>query len=94
MLSTFRKRLLLPALVLVAMLLFSACSKYIGKAKAKEIALADAQLTKSDVRDLECELDKDVGRPAVYEVDFEVGFDDYEYEIDAETGEILKSKID
>lgn len=70
------------------------CSKYIGKAKAKEIALADAGVTEKEIRDFDCELDKEVIGTTAYEVDFEVGFDEYEYKIDAVTGEILKSKID
>lgn len=89
------KRLIGVLLVLAFCLaLCTGCGKYIGKAKAKEIALADAGVTAKDVRDLDCELDKEVIGKTAYEVDFEVGFDEYEYKIDAVTGEILKSKID
>lgn len=84
--------------LLLALLLCSAmligCGKYIGKAKAKEIALADAGVTDKDIRDFDCELDKEVIGTTAYEVDFEIGFDEYEYKIDAVTGEILKTKID
>lgn len=84
--------LLLTAFCLCAL---AGCGgKYIGKAKAKEIALADAGVTEKDIRDFECELDKEVVGATVYEVDFEVGFDEYEYKIDAATGEILKAKKD
>lgn len=55
------------------------------------IALTHAGLTKDQVRELEVELDKERG-VLVFEVDFETREYDYEYEIHAETGEILKSK--
>ena len=83
---------LLLAMLLCLSLCFG-CNSYIGKNKAKEIALADAGVAEKDIRDYDCELDKERGT-AVYELDFEVGFDEYEYDIDAVTGEILKSKID
>lgn len=89
------KRLL--ALLLVVLLCLSLCAgcnnKYIGKNKAKEIALADAGVAAGDIRDYGCGFDKEHGI-AIYEIDFEVGFDDYEYKIDAQTGEILKSEVD
>ena len=55
------------------------------------IALTHAGLTKDQVRELEAELDKERG-VLVFEVDFETREYDYEYEIHAQTGEILKSK--
>ena len=64
---------------------------YITQEKAKTIALQDAGLTESDVRDLEVELDKDDG-VLHYNVDFEKDGYDYEYEIDAKSGKILKSQ--
>ena len=86
------------AILLIAVLCLSLCigcgGKYIGKAQAKEIALADAGVTAKDIRDFDCELDKEVIGTTAYEVDFEVGFDEYEYKIDAVTGEILKAKVD
>lgn len=59
--------------------------------EAIAIALTHAGLTKDQVRELEAELDKERG-VLVFEVDFETGEYDYEYEIHAQTGEILKSK--
>lgn len=89
------KKLIAVLLAVVFCLsLCAGCGKYIGKAKAKEIALADAGVTAKDVRDFDCELDKEVIGTTAYEVDFEVGFDEYEYKIDAVTGEILKAKVD
>lgn len=61
---------------------------YIGAAKAKSIALSHAGLTESAVFDLDCELDYEYGK-MVYEIDFEANGAEYEYEIDAISGEIL-----
>ena len=69
----------------------STAKKYIGKEAAINAALAHAGLKRSDVRDLKCELDRENGI-MVYEVEFESGLFDYEYDIDAATGKILKSK--
>jgi uncharacterized membrane protein YkoI len=66
-------------------------SEYIGKEAAIDIALAHAGLKRADIRDLQCELDRENGI-MVYEVEFESGRYDYEYDIDAATGKILKSK--
>lgn len=59
---------------------------------ALSLALADAQVTKEEILELEIELDKE-GDSAHYDVDFEKGGEDYKYEIDAETGKILKKEI-
>ena len=66
---------------------------YIGEAKAKQIALAAAGLTESQVRKIKIELDRDHGR-MTYEVDFKSGHMEYEYEIDALDGAILKSDVE
>ena len=65
--------------------------KYIGKEAAINAALAHAGLERAKVRDLQCELDRENG-VMVYEVEFESGLYDYEYDIDALTGKVLKSK--
>jgi uncharacterized membrane protein YkoI len=65
--------------------------KYIGNEAAINAALAHAGLKRTEVRDLKCELDRENGI-MVYEVEFESGLFDYEYDIDATTGKILKSK--
>jgi len=57
--------------------------------EAKSIALTHAGVSK--VYDLDVELDKEKG-VWVYEVDFETAGVEYEYDIDAYTGEILKSR--
>lgn len=60
----------------------------IGEEKATEIALKHTGFTKEQVTKLRVEYDYDNGRP-IYEVDFHLGGYEYDYEIDAELGEIL-----
>lgn len=66
---------------------------YIGKAKAKEVALDHAGLTYSDVSFVRVELDWDDGQPQ-YEVEFYAGNKEYDYEINAKTGKIIESDRD
>lgn len=63
---------------------------YIGKAKAQEAAFAHAGVAEADVSRLETELDWDDGR-MVYDVEFVSGGMEYDYEIDALTGQVIKS---
>lgn len=56
--------------------------------EAQAIALAHAQLTKADVTYVHTALDHDDGRKE-YEVEFYSGDREYDYEIDALTGDIL-----
>lgn len=65
----------------------------IGEAKAKEIALNHAKLSASDVTFVHAELDWEDGR-RVYDVEFYSGSKEYDYEIDAVTGEILSYDYD
>ena len=60
----------------------------IGASKAASIALKNANLKKSQVRDFSCELDVENG-VKVYEVDFDYGKYEYSYDIDAYSGKIL-----
>lgn len=60
----------------------------ISGAEAEEIALNHAGLTKDQVTWLRAEYEIDNGRPQ-YEVEFHYEQWEYDYEIDAETGEIL-----
>lgn len=64
-------------------------SQYIGKDKAKRIALNHVGLTESAIKKLEVELDRTNGK-VVYEVEFVYSDHEYEYDIDAVTGEIVK----
>lgn len=66
---------------------------YIGEEAAKSAAFRHAGVSASDVRKLECKLDEDDG-VWLYEVEFEAGRTEYEYEIDAASGAILKAEQD
>ena len=66
---------------------------YIGAEKAKNIALAHASVAESDARELEVGFDTEDGM-IVYEVEFKSAGCEYDYEIDAKTGEILKAEKD
>jgi hypothetical protein len=66
---------------------------YIGEDKAAEAALSEAGLERSLVSGLKCEMDFDNG-VMVYEVEFISGGVEYEYEIDAVTGEVVKSETE
>ncbi len=68
---------------------------YIGNETAIKAALKHAGVYRSDARELECELDTDEGTPH-YEVEFKSGNKEYDYEVNAKTGEIIKadSEID
>lgn len=68
-------------------------SGYIGKDKAKDIAIKDAKVSESKVKELEIEFDADSGVLS-YEVDFQVGNKEYEYDIDAKSGKILHKETD
>ena len=65
----------------------------IGYAKAKSIALTHAGVSESAVYDMEVEPDDEDGVP-VYEVSFKSGGMEYDYDIHAVTGEILKHETE
>ncbi len=71
----------------------SSSQSVIGNSKASSIALSHAKLKKSQVRDFECKLDRENGIQ-VYEVEFEYGRYDYEYDINAKTGKIIRWEKD
>lgn len=66
-------------------------SAYIGLEAAKEAALKHAGVSASDATFVEAEYDYDDGR-MVYEVEFHVKGTEYDYEIDAQTGAVVKYK--
>lgn len=66
----------------------SATGSAVTADQAKQIALNHAGVAESDTRAMELETDRDHGR-TVYEFSWKVGFTEYDYEIDADTGEIL-----
>ena len=67
--------------------------KYIGSDKALEIALAKAGLNKSQILYQKVKLDTD-GGVKVYEVEFFAGNIEYDFEIDAIKGTVLKYETD
>ena len=67
--------------------------KQIGVEAAKQIALAHAKVAQKDVTFIKAELDTEDGR-AVYEVEFYSGNVEYDYDIDAVSGEIISNDFD
>ena len=65
----------------------------IGHAKAKSIALNHAGVSENEAYDMEIELDDEDGT-LVYEVEFKSGNMEYDYEIDAASGTILKHEAE
>ena len=65
----------------------------IGEEKAKEIALQHAGVSASKAKRLRVETDRENGRQ-VYEVEFTADGIEYDYEIDALTGKILKHEAE
>ena len=66
---------------------------YIGRDAAVDAALGHAGVTRSEVRKLEVDLDYEHGS-MVYEVEFEVGAAEYEYDIGAADGDIVWYEIE
>lgn len=71
----------------------SGSSSVISAEAAKSAALAHAGVSASNVYEFKCELDRDDG-VTLYEVEFKSGGMEYEYEIDATTGAVLKAEQD
>lgn len=60
----------------------------ISKEEAKQVALDHAGLAEAEVSRYRCELDRDDGR-VIYEISFRHGSTEYEYDIDAASGQVL-----
>lgn len=89
-----KKIILLLALVVVAVAGCSNLETKISEAKAKEIALSNAGLSESDVKFVRVEKDRDDGR-VLYEIEFYSNDKvEYDYEIDANTGDIISFDTD
>ena len=92
------KKIFIP-IALVMVLLLSACGNSNAKAKiseekAKEIALTNAGLKKEDVTFKRTEKDREDGK-TVYEIEFYTKDNrEYDYEIDANTGDIISYDSD
>lgn len=65
----------------------------IGRDKAKEIALQQAGVAEEDVTWVKVERDYDDGR-LEYKVEFRLGNKEYEYEVDAKTGQVFERDVD
>ena len=65
-------------------------NRYLSLEKVKELVFKDSGVNEKDVRDFEAELDYDYGK-MVYEVEFEVGKVNYDYELDAVNGSVIYS---
>ncbi|MDO5116318.1 MAG: PepSY domain-containing protein [Synergistaceae bacterium] len=61
----------------------------IGEARAKEIALKHAGVAQQQARFTKVRLERDNGRME-YELEFYAGGTEYDYEINAETGDVIK----
>lgn len=72
---------------------FGTENNYIGAESAKNIALTDAGIQENVAVGLEVKFDFDDGQ-YLYEVEFNVGRVEYEYDINATTGAIHKKEID
>lgn len=85
------KKVLIVVVLLCALCLSACGGKLIGKDAALDIALNDAGVEKNKAIDIDVELDSDKYNKW-YDVEFDSGSIEYEYRIQAETGEILSSK--
>jgi uncharacterized membrane protein YkoI len=68
-------------------------SEYIGEIEAKAAALEHAGVTEEQANFIRIELDYDDGRTA-YDIEFHVGNIEYDYEIDAMSGDIISFNVD
>lgn len=68
-------------------------TSYIGEDAALTAALTHAGLSASDISRQKVEFDFDDGY-AIYEIEFRSGRYEYEYEVDAVSGQVLKSEMD
>lgn len=71
----------------------SSSNDYIGVDRAKEIALNHAQMNESDVQFAKAKLENDDGG-VEYEIEFYSGRTEYDYTIDAVSGNIIEYDVD
>lgn len=89
-----RKQKILFGMALVVTLLFTGCNtmdntETITQEQAKQAALQDAGITEAEVDALRISEGIEDGRQ-VYDVKFYVEDEEYDYEIDAQNGDILE----
>ena len=80
--------ILLVAALAAGFFAWRSASSRIGKDRALAISLEDAGLSRADVHDVEVDFEREYGL-SYYEVSFEQGFRDFDYRIDAASGNIL-----
>ena len=68
-------------------------TSYIGKEKAKEIVFNHANVKESQVTNLWIEMDSDDGQ-MIYEVEFNVGSKEYDYEVSATSGKVIDYDVE
>ena len=71
----------------------SSGNDYIGIDRAKEIALNHAQMNESDVQFAKAKLENDDG-VVEYEIEFYFGRTEYDYTIDAVSGNIIEYDVE
>lgn len=71
----------------------ASANSYIGKDKAKAIALENAKVKGSNVINIEVELDADDGIYH-YEIEFKYNKKEYTYDINAKTGKIIDKEVE
>ena len=71
----------------------SGAETLIGEDEARDIALRDSGVSEHQAQRLQIRLERDDGRQ-IYEVEFRVGQTEYDYDIDALTGEIRSRDVD
>ena len=79
------------AVAAVAVFFVMRGNSYIGKAAAFECAYKDAGVTADEVIEKDAEFEKKGGK-AWYDVEFETFTTEYDYTIDARTGDVLNSR--
>lgn len=65
----------------------------IGASAAKNAALADLGVTAAEVHDLDCDYENEAGQK-YYDVTFDYDGLEYDYAIDAKTGEVLNVRTE
>ena len=92
--NMMKKYIVTAALTLTVLGLMTGCGSKndIGENKAKEIALETAGVDESDATRFQVSKDRDDGK-TLYEIRFDVNEKEYEYEINAENGDIVSSDV-
>jgi len=89
------KKIIALIIVCVLAVSFTGClsKDLIGENAAKQKALSHAGASEENVKFSRVELDGDMGR-TVYEVEFYSGNMEYDYKIDAKTGDVIEYEAD